>query len=136
MIDLDHQGFFVAGKVELRMLMTALFRGFHDVFPIEILYGQWKNTEGQVSSALQQMGVYWLLIYPAVKGKVCWLIVSILSSCTWISQALKNPDVMCLADFHKATVQLDMLKTAPDEENRDICTWKSLGLVEALLRTQ
>ena len=40
-----------------------------------------------------------------------------------ISQALKNPDVFCFADYQCHTVVVDILKTPPDEENRDIATW-------------
>ncbi|KAK2193621.1 hypothetical protein NP493_11g11020 [Ridgeia piscesae] len=99
--ELDHPQFIINNKGGLRLLMQAIFRGLQDIFPIDLLYRVWKNTEGQLS---------------------------------WINQALKNPDVFCFADYACHTVVVDILKTPPDEENRDIATWKSLDLVELLLR--
>ena len=90
MNNLDHQGFIILNKQGLRLLMQGLFRGLQDVFPIEIMYQQWKNTEGQLS---------------------------------WLTQSLKNPDVFCLADYPCHTVVIDLLKTPPDDDNRDISTW-------------
>ena len=40
-----------------------------------------------------------------------------------INLMLKNPDVFCFADYACHTVVVDILKTPPDEENRDIATW-------------
>ncbi|XP_052816540.1 CCR4-NOT transcription complex subunit 1-like isoform X2 [Mya arenaria] len=51
-----------------------------------------------------------------------------------IIQSLRNPDVFCFADYPCHSVVIDILKTAPDDEKRDIATWKSLDLVELLLR--
>lgn len=53
---------------------------------------------------------------------------------SFISHALKNPDVFCLADYPYEPVITDVLKAAPDEDNREILTWKSRDLVQALLR--
>jgi CCR4-NOT transcription complex subunit 1 len=53
---------------------------------------------------------------------------------SFIILALKNPDVFCFADFPYHPVTIEILKTPPDEENRDIATWKSKQLVECLLR--
>ncbi|BFZ13285.1 hypothetical protein BsWGS_16323 [Bradybaena similaris] len=55
---------------------------------------------------------------------------------SFLMQALKHPDVFCLAD-HKADspmVVTDILKSAPNEDDREIATWKCLSLVETLLR--
>jgi CCR4-NOT transcription complex subunit 1 len=52
---------------------------------------------------------------------------------SWISTSLANPDVFCFAEFNPPIVNLEILKSPPDEENRDILTWKSLPLVEILL---
>ena len=46
--ELDHPEFIVLGKAGLRLLVQALFRGLKDVFPVDLVYRQWKNTEGQV----------------------------------------------------------------------------------------
>ncbi|XP_076110950.1 CCR4-NOT transcription complex subunit 1-like isoform X1 [Mytilus galloprovincialis] len=51
-----------------------------------------------------------------------------------IVQALRNPDVFCFADYPCHTVVTDILKAAPDDDNRDITTWRSLDMVETLLR--
>ncbi|KAL4234231.1 CCR4-NOT transcription complex subunit 1 [Mactra antiquata] len=53
---------------------------------------------------------------------------------SFIMQSLRNPDVFCFADYPCHAVVIDILKTAPDDEKRDIATWKSLDLVEILLR--
>ncbi|KAJ8302566.1 hypothetical protein KUTeg_018962 [Tegillarca granosa] len=53
---------------------------------------------------------------------------------SFVVQSLRNPDVFCFADYPCHTVVIDILKAAPDDDNRDIATWKSLDLVESLLR--
>ncbi|XP_072169675.1 CCR4-NOT transcription complex subunit 1-like [Diadema setosum] len=53
---------------------------------------------------------------------------------SWIQQALAQPDVFCFADYPCHTVVIDILKAPPEEENRKIATWKSLDLVEVLLK--
>ncbi|XP_078337543.1 CCR4-NOT transcription complex subunit 1-like isoform X2 [Crassostrea virginica] len=53
---------------------------------------------------------------------------------SFIVQSLRNPDVFCFADYPCHTVVIDILKSSPDEDNREIVTWKSLDLVETLLR--
>ncbi|XP_056008647.1 CCR4-NOT transcription complex subunit 1-like isoform X3 [Ostrea edulis] len=53
---------------------------------------------------------------------------------SFIVQSLRNPDVFCFADYPCHTVVIDILKSAPDDDNREIVTWKSLDLVETLLR--
>ncbi|XP_070574645.1 LOW QUALITY PROTEIN: CCR4-NOT transcription complex subunit 1-like [Ptychodera flava] len=53
---------------------------------------------------------------------------------SWIQQALANPDVFCFSDYPCHTAVIDILKAPPDDDNREIATWKSLDLVETLLR--
>ncbi|GAB1606660.1 Hypothetical predicted protein [Argonauta hians] len=53
---------------------------------------------------------------------------------SFLTHALKNPDVFCLADYPYEPVITDVLKAAPDEDNKEILTWKSKDLVQALLR--
>nr|XP_006813651.1 PREDICTED: CCR4-NOT transcription complex subunit 1-like [Saccoglossus kowalevskii] len=53
---------------------------------------------------------------------------------SWIQQALNNPEIFCFADYPCHTAVTDILKAPPDDENREIATWKSLDLVETLLR--
>ncbi|CAB3987607.1 CCR4-NOT transcription complex subunit 1 isoform X5 [Paramuricea clavata] len=98
---LDHPGFLISTVEALRLIVTACHKGLQDIFPIEILYHAWSNTEGQLS---------------------------------WIQQALINPDVFCFADYPCHTVIIDVLKSPPEDNNREILTWQSLSLVETLLR--
>ncbi|KAK6167378.1 hypothetical protein SNE40_021420 [Patella caerulea] len=53
---------------------------------------------------------------------------------SFINNALRSPDVFSFADYPGDTVLIDILKTTPNEDDRDIKTWKSLDLVETLLR--
>ena len=53
---------------------------------------------------------------------------------SWLSNSIKAPDVFCFADFPCHTVVTDNLKTPPEEDNRDIAVWKSLDLIDILLR--
>ncbi|XP_039227537.1 CCR4-NOT transcription complex subunit 1 isoform X5 [Drosophila yakuba] len=50
-----------------------------------------------------------------------------------IATMLKNPDLFSFADFVFSQPALDVLKTAPDADNKEISAWKSLHLVEVLL---
>ncbi|XP_002033104.2 CCR4-NOT transcription complex subunit 1 isoform X2 [Drosophila sechellia] len=50
-----------------------------------------------------------------------------------IATMLKNPDLFSFADFVFSQPALDVLKTAPDADNKEISSWKSLHLVEVLL---
>lgn len=42
---------------------------------------------------------------------------------SFIVQSLRNPDVFCFADYPCHAVVIDILKTAPDDEKRDIAVW-------------
>ena len=42
---------------------------------------------------------------------------------SWIQQVLSNPDVFCFADYPCHPVVIDLLKTAPEDDNREIATW-------------
>ncbi|XP_008298941.1 CCR4-NOT transcription complex subunit 1 isoform X5 [Stegastes partitus] len=53
---------------------------------------------------------------------------------SFIQHSLMNPEVFCFADFPCHTVAIDILKAPPEDDNREIATWKSLDLVESLLR--
>jgi len=46
--ELDYTGFQIASRAGFELLIHGLFRGLADVFPVEVLYGLWKNKEGQV----------------------------------------------------------------------------------------
>uniref|UniRef100_A0A3B3REG1 CCR4-NOT transcription complex subunit 1 n=1 Tax=Paramormyrops kingsleyae TaxID=1676925 RepID=A0A3B3REG1_9TELE len=53
---------------------------------------------------------------------------------SFIQQSLMSPEVFSFADYPCHTVAIDILKAPPEDDNRDIATWKSLDLVESLLR--
>ena len=46
---LDHPGFLISTVEGLRLIVTACHKGLQEIFPIELLYRSWTNTEGQVS---------------------------------------------------------------------------------------
>ncbi|XP_030378589.1 CCR4-NOT transcription complex subunit 1 isoform X2 [Scaptodrosophila lebanonensis] len=50
-----------------------------------------------------------------------------------ITTMLNNPDLFSFADFVFSSPALEVLKTAPDADNKEISAWKSLHLVEVLL---
>uniref|UniRef100_F7BBD1 CCR4-NOT transcription complex subunit 1 n=1 Tax=Ciona intestinalis TaxID=7719 RepID=F7BBD1_CIOIN len=51
---------------------------------------------------------------------------------SWIQHALAKPSILCLADYITRPTNVEMLKQPIDEENKEVMTWKSLDLVEAL----
>ncbi|XP_037941750.1 CCR4-NOT transcription complex subunit 1 isoform X3 [Teleopsis dalmanni] len=50
-----------------------------------------------------------------------------------VAVMLKNPDIFSFADYIFSSSPVELLKTAPDIENKEICTWKSLHLIDVLL---
>lgn len=50
-----------------------------------------------------------------------------------ISNILKNPDVFCFADYPCLSVTVDVLKTPPEQDSKELANWRSLNLVELLL---
>nr|XP_033490611.1 CCR4-NOT transcription complex subunit 1 isoform X6 [Epinephelus lanceolatus] len=53
---------------------------------------------------------------------------------SFIQHSLMSPEVFSFADYPCHTVAIDILKAPPEDDNREIATWKSLELVESLLR--
>ncbi|VDM37677.1 unnamed protein product [Toxocara canis] len=53
---------------------------------------------------------------------------------SWIEQILQNPDVFCFTDYPHRAVNLSALKVQPEETNRDLTNWRSLDLIDILLR--
>ncbi|XP_030222805.1 CCR4-NOT transcription complex subunit 1 isoform X5 [Gadus morhua] len=53
---------------------------------------------------------------------------------SFIQHSLMSPEVFCFADYPCHTVAIDILKAPPEDDNKEIATWKSLDLVESLLR--
>ncbi|XP_066142150.1 CCR4-NOT transcription complex subunit 1 isoform X1 [Euwallacea fornicatus] len=48
-------------------------------------------------------------------------------------QILKNPDVFCFGDYPCISVAVDMLKTPPEHDSKELSNWRSLNLIELLL---
>ena len=46
--ELDHRDFYVNSKEGLKIIVRALSKALNEPFPIELIFRQWKNTEGQV----------------------------------------------------------------------------------------
>ncbi|KAI4469623.1 ccr4-not transcription complex [Holotrichia oblita] len=51
-----------------------------------------------------------------------------------IQHILKNPDVFCFLDYPCTTVSVDMLKTPPEQDSKELDNWRSLSLIELLLQ--
>ena len=49
--------------------------------------------------------------------------VCFLFQLSWIQQILSNPGIFCFADYPCHTVVIDLLKTVPEDDNREISTW-------------
>ncbi|XP_055592408.1 CCR4-NOT transcription complex subunit 1 [Uranotaenia lowii] len=50
-----------------------------------------------------------------------------------ITNVLKNPDLYSFADHIYTSVSVDLLKTPPETDNKEIATWMSLHLIDVLL---
>ncbi|XP_013136530.1 PREDICTED: CCR4-NOT transcription complex subunit 1 isoform X2 [Papilio polytes] len=50
-----------------------------------------------------------------------------------ITNILKHPDIFSLADYPFHPVSIDILKSLPETDNKEIATWRCLYLVELLL---
>ena len=45
---MDYEGFYLHSPEGLSIIMTAFNLGCKDPFPIEMIYGPWDHTKGQV----------------------------------------------------------------------------------------
>ncbi|CAF0747026.1 unnamed protein product, partial [Didymodactylos carnosus] len=52
---------------------------------------------------------------------------------SWFAQAIRNPDIFCFGDYPAHPVNIDCLKHPPDD-SKETWTWRSLNLLECLLR--
>ncbi|CAH0545815.1 unnamed protein product [Brassicogethes aeneus] len=50
-----------------------------------------------------------------------------------VQNILKNPDVFCFADYPCVSVAVDILKTPPEQDSKELANWRSLNLIELLL---
>lgn len=46
---------------------------------------------------------------------------------------LKNSEVFCFADYPCLSVSIDVLKSPPEHDSKDLANWRCLGLVDVLL---
>ena len=51
------------------------------------------------------------------------IIIFLIIKLSWIETALYNPDIFCFGDLPCHPVVLDILKSPPDDANREIRTW-------------
>lgn len=101
--ELDHPGFNVRDRAGLRALMTALQLG------------------------VQSQGI----TFPAEMLYRPWSNAE--SQLSLLTQILKNPDVFCFADHPHRPINVEILKSPPEPENKKFASWKCLGLLETLL---
>ena len=47
--------------------------------------------------------------------------------------ALHNPEIIPFGEFECQQVHINVLKTPPDESDRQVASWRSINLMEALL---
>ncbi|CAF5184302.1 unnamed protein product, partial [Rotaria magnacalcarata] len=52
---------------------------------------------------------------------------------SWVTQAIRYPDIFCFGDHPAHPVLIDCLKH-PLDDTKEIWTWRSLNLIECLLR--
>ncbi len=61
MPEMDYEGFHLSSPDGLSIIMTAYTTGSKDPFPIDMIYGPWVHTSGQVSTVCTvkcALGIY------------------------------------------------------------------------------
>ncbi|XP_067012333.2 CCR4-NOT transcription complex subunit 1 isoform X3 [Anabrus simplex] len=106
-VELDHPEFVVKDRQGLNLLLTALRLGLQN-----------QGFHPEMFPFVDVIYHHW----KNVEGQM-----------SLIQQILKNPDLFCLADYLFHSVAVDILKASPESDNKEITTWRSLGLVETLL---
>ena len=101
--ELDFAGFVVRDKTGLRTLLTALQLGI------------------QVQGATFPAEIFYQS-WDNVEGQLSLL-----------SQLIKNPDLFCIADYPHHPINVEILKSPPEPDNKKLANWKCLGLLETLL---
>ena len=51
---MDYEGFHLSSPDGLSIIMTAYTTGSKDPFPIDMIYGPWVHTSGQVDTTIHQ----------------------------------------------------------------------------------
>ena len=54
------------------------------------------------------------------------VVVVVVVQLSWIQQALANPDVFCFLDYSCHPIVVDLLKSPPEDENRELASWYAL----------
>ncbi|XP_039287191.1 LOW QUALITY PROTEIN: CCR4-NOT transcription complex subunit 1 [Nilaparvata lugens] len=109
MIELDHADFIVKDRQGLNLIVSALRLGI--------------QTSPNVS-------FHWDKIFTDQVYKP-WKHPD--SQLSLIQQCLRNPDIFCFADNIQQTFVIDALKAPPENDNKEIASWRCLSLVETLL---
>lgn len=101
--ELDHPCFLIRDRTGLRLLLTALQLGL--------------QTQGTTfpTDLLYQS-------WNNAEGQLSLL-----------SQLLRNTDLFCLADYPHHAINVEILKSPPEPDNKKLASWKCLGLLETLL---
>lgn len=106
-IDLDHQDFLIKDRPALNLLLTIFHLGLQ-------LQGNTQVTNFPAECLYRH--------WNNVEGQL-----------SLIATILKNPDLYCFADYVFTSVSIELLKTPPEMDNKEIAAWKSLHLVDVLL---
>lgn len=104
-ISLDHPEFMIKDRAGLNLLITT------------IRLGMQSSGMGQVFPA-ECIYRHWA----NVEGQL-----------SLIAAILKSPEIYSFADHIYTSVPIEVLKTPPEPDNKEINTWKSVHLVEVLL---
>ena len=102
-VELDHPGFLIRDRAGFRLLLTALQLG------------------------LQSQGA----VFPVEVMFRTWNNPE--GQLSLMAQMLKNTDLFCLADYPHHPINVEILKSPPEPENKKLANWKCLGLLETLL---
>lgn len=106
-LELDHQDFMIKDRQGLIILISALRLG------------------------LQNAGFH-PENFPVDQFYRRW--VNFEGQLSLIQNILKNPDVFCFADYTCMTVSIDILKTPPEQDSKELANWRCLHLMEVLLQ--
>lgn len=101
----DHPEFMIKDRAGLGLMMTIIRQGLVN------------NNMGQQ--------------YPVECVYRHW--VNVEGQLSLITAILKNPDIYSFADHVYGNVPVELLKTPPEADNKEIAAWKSMYLVEVLL---
>lgn len=107
-IDLDHPDFLIKDRTALNLLLTCIHLG------LQI------QMNGQTGSTFPAECLY--RHWNNIEGQL-----------SLIAIILKNPDLYSFADHIFTSVSIELLKTPPELDNKEIASWKNLHLVDVLL---